>query len=59
MNLQKVMENLTENGWNRYDKNAGNNVTDEEVKKLFEMIDRDKSGTLTLRVGFLMFVTFK
>ena len=53
------MENLTENGWNRYDKNAGNNVTDEEVKKLFEMIDRDKSGTLTLRVGFLMFVTFK
>ena len=45
------MESLTENGWNRYDKNAGNNITDEEVKKLFEMIDRDKSGTLTLRVS--------
>ena len=32
------------------DAKSMDNITDEEVRGLFEMIDRDKSGSLTMRV---------
>ena len=44
------MHNLTDNGWNRCDTKSKEGITDEEVRGLFEMIDRDKSGSLTMRV---------
>ena len=50
LHLQTVMHNLTDNGWNRCDTKSKESITDEEVRGLFEMIDRDKSGSLTMRV---------
>ncbi len=45
------MNNLTDNGWSRCDTaKSKESITDEEVRGLFEMIDRDKSGSLTMRV---------
>ena len=51
------MNNLTDNGWNRCDTKSMDNITDEEVRGLFEMIDRDKSGSLTMRVWIHIYIS--
>ena len=43
------MAKLNDNGWSRCEKK--HEITDKEIRALFEMIDRDKSGTLTMRVN--------
>ena len=48
--IKTVMNNLTDNGWSRCDTKSKESITDEEVRGLFELIDRDKSGSLTMRV---------
>ena len=45
------MAKLNDNGWSRCEKKL--DITDKEIRALFEMIDRDKSGTLTMRVNIL------
>ena len=48
--LQTVMCSLADSGWSRCKKDK-EGVTEAEVKHLFDMIDRDKSGALTMRVS--------
>ena len=48
--LQTVMCSLADSGWSRCKKDK-ESVTEAEVKHLFDMIDRDKSGALTMRVS--------
>ena len=45
------MTSLTENGWNRNDQ-ENEEMSDAEIKALFDMIDKDKSGSLTMRVKY-------
>ena len=44
------MQKLNDHGWSRAEKSKAN-ITEAEVKTLFEMIDKDKSGSLTIRVS--------
>ena len=44
------MCSLADSGWSRCKKDK-ESVTEAEVKHLFDMIDRDKSGALTMRVS--------
>ena len=46
--VQTVLQALSDNGWNRAEKTQ--NIKDEEVKSLFNLIDKDKSGFLSMRV---------
>ena len=43
-----MLQSLSEAGWNRYEPSA--NIKDEEITALFNMIDKDKSGSLSMRV---------
>ena len=45
------MTSLTENGWNRNNQEK-EEMNDAEIKALFDMIDKDKSGSLTMRVNY-------
>ena len=44
-----MMAKLSDNGWSRCEKKL--DITDKDIRALFEMIDRDKSGSLTIRVN--------
>ena len=49
--LQKVMTEVENNGWKKFGSVDGkNDITEEEIRNLFNMIDKDKSGSLSLRV---------
>ena len=43
---------MSENGWNRCE-SGKEDINDEEVQALFRMIDKDKSGSLSMRVKLL------
>ena len=43
-----MMKKVTEAGWKQVNK-AKDNVNEEEIKALFDMIDKDKSGSLSMR----------
>lgn len=45
--LQVMMKKITEAGWKKAE---SENVTDEDIRALFDMIDKDKSGSLSKRV---------
>jgi hypothetical protein len=42
------VQGLSENGWGKCEQNE--NIKDEEIQALFNMIDKDKSGSLSMRV---------
>ena len=50
------MMEVTEAGWRKVEgkENTATSIKEEEVRSLFNMIDKDKSGTLSLRVGNLV-----
>ena len=41
------MKKITESGWKKSD---GDNIKEEDIRALFDMIDRDRSGSLSKRV---------
>lgn len=41
------MRKMTESGWKKVDSEE---VKEEDIRALFDMIDKDKSGSLSLRV---------
>ena len=47
-----MMKKFTEAGWKQAD--TKDNVNEEEIKALFDMIDKDKSGSLSMRVGICL-----
>ena len=44
-----MMKEFTEAGWKQAE--TKDNVDEDEIKALFDMIDKDKSGSLSMRVG--------
>ena len=44
-----MMKKFTEAGWKQAE--TKDNVDEDEIKALFDMIDKDKSGSLSMRVG--------
>ena len=48
--LQVMMKKITEAGWKKAE---SENVTDEDIRALFDMIDKDKSGSLSKKVKSL------
>ena len=52
--LQKVVQVLSENGWEKCEQSEC--IKDEEIQALFNMIDKDKSGCLSMRVpGYIKY----
>ena len=47
-----MMKKFTEAGWKQAE--TKDNVNEEEIKALFDMIDKDKSGSLSMRVGICL-----
>ena len=47
--LQKVMLEVEKNGWKKVDDKS--DIKEEEIRNLFNMIDKDKSGSLSVRVN--------
>ena len=45
--LQDMMKKMTEAGWRKAEVE---NVKEEDIKALFDLIDKDKSGSLSKRV---------
>ena len=45
--LQVMMKKITEAGWKKAE---SENVKEEDIRALFDMIDKDKSGSLSKRV---------
>ena len=45
--LQEMMKAVTEAGWRKADPE---NIKEEDIRALFDMIDRDRSGSLSKRV---------
>ena len=43
-----MMKKFTEAGWKQVE--SKDNVTEDEIRALFDLIDRDRSGSLSLRV---------
>ena len=43
------MKKFTEAGWKQAE--TKDNIDEEEIKALFDMIDKDKSGSLSMRVS--------
>ena len=43
-----MMKKFTAAGWKQVE--SKDNVTEDEIRALFDLIDRDRSGTLSLRV---------
>ena len=48
-----MLSEVSEKGWNKLS-NVGD-IKEEEVKALFNLIDKDKSGALSLDVSLLYF----
>ena len=46
-----MMKEVTDAGWKKV--NNSDQIKEEDIRALFEMIDRDKSGSLSLRVSSL------
>ena len=46
-NLQVMMKKITESGWKKVESDT---VKEEDIRALFDMIDKDKSGSLSKRV---------
>ena len=44
------MTEVENNGWRRYGMEGMHDINEEEIRNLFNMIDKDKSGSLSLRV---------
>ena len=42
------MKKITESGWKKSD---GENIKEEDIRALFDMIDTDRSGSLSKRVN--------
>jgi hypothetical protein len=45
------MTEVSQAGWKKVDVKTETGIKEEEVRSLFNMIDKDKSGSLSLRVG--------
>ena len=49
--FQKVLSEVESAGWKKHGNVDGKgDITEEEIKSLFNMIDRDRSGSLSVRV---------
>ena len=44
-----MVQSLSENGWGKCEQSES--IKDEEIQALFNMIDKDKSGSLSMRVA--------
>ena len=44
-----MVQGLSENGWGKCEQSES--IKDEEIQALFNMIDKDKSGSLSMRVA--------
>ena len=51
LSFQKMMNSLTQLGWQKVETSKENDINEEDIRALFNMIDKDKSGSLSLRVG--------
>ena len=51
MNLQMMVKKLTDSGWKKVDTEE---VKEEDIRALFDMIDKDRSGSLSLRVMMIL-----
>ena len=51
MNLQMMVKKLTDSGWKKVDTEE---VKEEDIRALFDMIDKDRSGSLSLRVLMIL-----
>ena len=46
--LQEVMRRMNEKGWVKETK-AADQISEEEIRKVFDIVDKDKSGSLSKR----------
>ena len=56
---QVVMLEVAENGWKKVGSEEEIGITDEEIRTLFNLIDKDKSGQLSTRVSSFVFYISK
>ena len=48
---QMIMDQIKEAGWTRFKPVKGQPITDKDIKKVFRMVDMDKSGAISQLVG--------
>ena len=44
---QMIMDQIKEAGWTRFKPVKGQPITDKDIKKVFRMVDMDKSGAIS------------
>ena len=45
--FKKIMDEIKEAGWTRFKPVAGQPITEKDMKKVFKMVDMDKSGAIS------------
>ena len=60
--FQMIMDQIKEAGWTRFKPVKGQPITDKDIKKVFRMVDMDKSGAISqlviTNIGIFSFKLF-
>ena len=57
--IQEIMLELEKAGWKKAQDKSADQVTDVDIKSVFNLVDIDKSGTVSRTVSFQVYLSIK
>ena len=59
MKIQEIMLELENAGWKKAQDKSADQVTDVDIKSVFNLVDIDNSGTVSRTVSFQVYLSMK